>query len=820
MSFFRDNINLPFKNRSNIFQNKLRTVSDATDYNNENSKPEVAASEDSSIVMDEYINKIIETEYSENTVVNDDVGNSFQKPNDELQITEIRIIDDKEQLAPVQDQSHNQTQQELRPNFTQVKESKNENIMQPLITENSNDVLLEAFTNTQKICSNLKSQLLKEQRENERLKKMLNDFEETNQKTGKKINEYKSLFESLNEKLSVLSHQKIQNEKSLKEFVTFQEEQKSKLDKSQIEIESLKSKLNEGKNILDVLKNDLMQKSSEIDFLKKELDEFSGLLSEEKIKSNKINQTIENKNNDLVHYLDKNITNQQNLMDELFKQVSTNNLKKLLQRLDIALTKTQSFVESKSSDILVKIQESYRNNNALELSLENNITNIFNSLSSFIENNANQINDIISSNNKNAIASIDNIDKRFNSFENSLKSENSQLLKLLEKHEQNFSSKLESIDSSLKEYCSEVDVTKKLKDKILALEKYNIKLENDVENNQHSEKRLEQLLASQRNEIESLKVELKSKNETLKNSTADVFKLKEELSVKVAEISRLNEINNLQKVNYESKLGSQSEILKVLIKEKDELKTKIDSIDDDRKRVEDELYKKVANFDKINKQLQSVNVEMVQLAANKLELEEETRNLRTVLKESEKCTTSIERELKVLKQERIQLKAENQDLVSEKLEIEGKLKEMASKCMVNNKEKKKVASADKNPINGYRNDSNSNASNLEEVKKDDLLQKKHQRPSSIIKENTHKQDDEDILDDVFDLSYSNSGSDFESVSSIAFPKLAANSKVKVNSNLEKTIGDKQNGRNTSKKKFLIEDVNGDKNTNFKRRKKT
>ncbi len=357
MSFFRDNINLPFKNRSNIFQNKLRTVSDATDYNNENSKPEVAASEDSSIVMDEYINKIIETEYSENTVVNDDVGNSFQKPNDELQITEIRIIDDKEQLAPVQDQSHNQTQQELRPNFTQVKESKNENIMQPLITENSNDVLLEAFTNTQKICSNLKSQLLKEQRENERLKKMLNDFEETNQKTGKKINEYKSLFESLNEKLSVLSHQKIQNEKSLKEFVTFQEEQKSKLDKSQIEIESLKSKLNEGKNILDVMKNDLMQKSSEIDFLKKELDECSGLLSEEKIKSNKINQTIENKNNDLVHYLDKNITNQQNLIDELFKQVSTNNLKKLLQRLDIALTKTQSFVESKSSDILVKIQE-------------------------------------------------------------------------------------------------------------------------------------------------------------------------------------------------------------------------------------------------------------------------------------------------------------------------------------------------------------------------------------------------------------------------------------------------------------------------------
>lgn len=357
MSFFRDNINLPFKNRSNIFQNMLRTVSDATDYNNENSKPEVAASEDSSIVMDEYINKIIETEYSENTVVNDDVGNSFQKPNDELQITEIRIIDDKEQLAPVQDQSHNQTQQELRPNFTQVKESKNENIMQPLITENSNDVLLEAFTNTQKICSNLKSQLLKEQRENERLKKMLNDFEETNQKTGKKINEYKSLFESLNEKLSVLSHQKIQNDKSLKEFVTFQEEQKSKLDKSQIEIESLKSKLNEGKNILDVMKNDLMQKSSEIDFLKKELDECSGLLSEEKIKSNKINQTIENKNNDLVHYLDKNITNQQNLIDELFKQVSTNNLKKLLQRLDIALTKTQSFVESKSSDILVKIQE-------------------------------------------------------------------------------------------------------------------------------------------------------------------------------------------------------------------------------------------------------------------------------------------------------------------------------------------------------------------------------------------------------------------------------------------------------------------------------
>lgn len=59
----------------------------------------------------------------------------------------------------------------------------------------------------------------------------------------------------------------------------------------------------------------------------------------------------------MVHYLDKNITNQQNLMDELFKQVSTNNLKKLLQRLDIALTKTQSFVESKSSDILVKIQE-------------------------------------------------------------------------------------------------------------------------------------------------------------------------------------------------------------------------------------------------------------------------------------------------------------------------------------------------------------------------------------------------------------------------------------------------------------------------------
>ncbi|CAI6443341.1 CMF_HP2_G0012180.mRNA.1.CDS.1 [Saccharomyces cerevisiae] len=51
----------------------------------------------------------------------------------------------------------------------------------------SNDVLLEAFTNTQRICSNLKQELQKQQQDNAKLKVRLQSYASNSDKINEKV---------------------------------------------------------------------------------------------------------------------------------------------------------------------------------------------------------------------------------------------------------------------------------------------------------------------------------------------------------------------------------------------------------------------------------------------------------------------------------------------------------------------------------------------------------------------------------------------------------------------------------------------------------
>ena len=157
----------------------------------------------------------------------------------------------------------------------------------------SNDVLLEAFTNTQRICSNLKQELQKQQQDNAKLKVRLQSYASNSDKINEKVGKYKSCLETLQERIATLTSHKNNQETKLKDLRQNHQLYQRRISGFKTSIENLNKTINDlGKNKKEA-DAELMKKGKEIEYLKRELDDCSGQLSEEKIKNSSLIQEME-----------------------------------------------------------------------------------------------------------------------------------------------------------------------------------------------------------------------------------------------------------------------------------------------------------------------------------------------------------------------------------------------------------------------------------------------------------------------------------------------------------------------------------------------
>lgn len=285
--FFRENNSLAFKNRSNIFAAKLRPVA---------VNDESAEFDSSGIIDDAFYGEI-----------------DKNKKSDDLEITEVRLLDGESTV--VTDRSSHEA---VDPKNNNASGEQEEN-MGSATQQNSNDVLLEAFTNTQRICSSLKQQLAQSQKENLSLNRQITDYETKTKSINNKIGEYKKLLESLKDNLNDVIEMKKSQEKTIDENKTVQEGINQKLRTLQKEIENVGDKLKKSNEIARAYEGEVNSKKNEIDYLKRQLDEAEGLLSEEKIKNNKLFTTFKEEKESILSYWNKNLGNQQAYINELLQ---------------------------------------------------------------------------------------------------------------------------------------------------------------------------------------------------------------------------------------------------------------------------------------------------------------------------------------------------------------------------------------------------------------------------------------------------------------------------------------------------------------------
>lgn len=338
--FFKENNSLAFKNRSNIFAAKLRPL----------------------VSNDELEAGLFEGIY-------ENKNNS-----DDLEITEVRLldgentvvaekslegIDNTDTIQPPPPPPITTTVQAIAP----MKKSGTEpgNTAKPLKykigtpldsvlqQENSNDVLLAAFTNTQRICSSLKSQLSDQEKENSKLKSEITEYESKFNNINEKLVNYKTMLSSLKQNLNEATLWKKSHERTIQEYKTMQETINRKLKILQDELEEIRPKLSKTNETIKDYENDMYKKNGEIEYLKRELDETSGLLSEEKIKNNKIFTLFKEEKENLMWCWNNNLGNLQAYIGILFQhmltELSVNLLEKDQRRHNKTVQELENLVE-------------------------------------------------------------------------------------------------------------------------------------------------------------------------------------------------------------------------------------------------------------------------------------------------------------------------------------------------------------------------------------------------------------------------------------------------------------------------------------------
>ena len=227
--------------------------------------------------------------------------------------------------------------------------------------DSSNDVLLEAFTNTQRICATLKQELQTQQLENKKLKMQIRNFEVDSGKIHTKVEKYHQLLKALQEKLKILLSERDKNSQDCAELKKTYETFQEKITCYRNAISDMKGSISNLKSLKKDTELELMKKEKEIEYLKREVDDTSGQLSEEKIKNcsllqefTKTRETLKENFESQKEDLKEKTTSMENCLRTLFKDEMT---KQLTEIEKISNQNFEAYLEENSKRYLISLRK-------------------------------------------------------------------------------------------------------------------------------------------------------------------------------------------------------------------------------------------------------------------------------------------------------------------------------------------------------------------------------------------------------------------------------------------------------------------------------
>lgn len=684
-NFFRDT-SLGFKPKHNIFQ-KLQRIDEGKEQNQERVQPHYPFSDDDSTSLMEGVffadtantdttsnstNKNINSKNSSNisninTSTPEKQQHGVGRPitdESEIEITEVRDVENHEEAADKENESASHAERNdcnTGKDFT-----------------TSNDVLLEAFTNTQRICSKLKHDLQYEQTNNAKLKKQIVLYQNDIKKLEDKISTHRDFLKSLEDKSLNLSEQKKVDGKIIEDLKSSNSIILGKLNDYKTDISAMKTAFSNFDNWKKDMETELGKKSKEIVYLKKELDECSGQLTEETIRNDTLLSELSSKQTELTKNLDINKNEIQDVFKEKFfefeksfedhltdelnnKVIEPNNLNKneITEKMDQHFEKTLSNINSDINQLSISLSELYISNfnesskshQATSVEVKECFSNITQAVADLRTTWKDELNCISTSNDKNMNDYNTTVNGGIKSIFESLQSIKEDL-----KMATTYEMTIKNLEKQIHELTSQ---------KLQCLTSLGIK-------------------EAEYEDINKQLTELKSANvrniEVKEDLIAQINNLTSTMEKLNLEISRLQNENLTLVSNFENKLSAQQSIINSLTSENDLLKQTSTNLEESRKKEEDERLSYQNSVKSLTDQLHKLNVELVQMKATSLEFDKEKRILQEQLDlEKVKCQNEISdheafmRDFLVQKEKLRCLEADKKTFAVEKLNLNEKI---------------------------------------------------------------------------------------------------------------------------------------------------
>ncbi|SCV03355.1 LAME_0H09758g1_1 [Lachancea meyersii CBS 8951] len=618
-NFFRDNAH-GFKPRSNIFTKLRNKDSDQdSDLSSDNtmSVHDWGAVGEKRSRLDPHDSRFLTNETSislvkESTPIAKHRGAHapprLKWQEEELEITEVRSVG-----------------QDHRP---EVKNSDDSNT-----ATTTNDVLLEAFTNTQKICSNLKQELQRAKAESQQQNDTINFYKSELGKLEGKMGGHKQMLNALETRSSELeSQRKIRGE----QLTALRGEYDALKERVRIHIKDsdlIRKQLEEFRQQHDQCDTNMSRKTEELEHLKRELADTASVLSEEKLR-----------NGDLMHEMKKMREQSASLMEDVLKRMESS-IKKELSTLEKCV-KARPTKSSQSVQELQQVREALQSAITLQLKEESkNISErVQHCLRGELSSLEGDLNERLAVNFKEftrEVSSLSRIGDGITNLSSKLQEikncESSKIPKesifALQTSVNDVQSSLDSIKVSLQDYKSQIDFIGSYEHKIDGLHER-------LQTVALQKSEAVALLKTRDTEVEDLSNQVLHKNNAIvklndeeKELRVLSTRLEQTLEAKNKELLKITEELQMSRADCENKLAAQNEILVLMRSQCDRLQGDVDEINRSKSEAEREKMSAKNKAKEINEQVQNLNVEVIQLKAKELELDEENRRLRSTVEQ-------------------------------------------------------------------------------------------------------------------------------------------------------------------------------------------
>lgn len=188
------------------------------------------------------------------------------------------------------------------------------------------------------------------------------------------------------------------------------------------------------------------------------------------------------------------------------------------------------------------------------------------------------------------------------------------------------------------------------------------------------------LIKSKDLEIEELSDQVFTKTNALSELTTkgdearnDSGRIRKALQAKTQDLEKLKQELNLLTANSKSKLMAQAEIAKIVMQERDSLKQDCKQLQASKFDIEEECANVKDKAKRATEQVQVLNVEVVQLKARELELDEENRKVNNVLEQLHFDAKESSDQLREYKQHISVLENDKKSCASETLECQDRI---------------------------------------------------------------------------------------------------------------------------------------------------